>query len=193
MSDIQADAAAHAEQIDALAAGKHNTPFAILGIHRSGGQRIVRTLQPQASAVSLIGADGSLLCPMERIHEDGLFAARVPPRIRRYRFRIELPAGKTCEIFLHVASIAFRLTFPKCASKNFTKRRFFRRLFAEGAFSQAFVPVLSEYRTQRSREEVRQLINRTAGSLSIGQALPRAVSDPSRQLSLLSMYSVLTP
>jgi len=43
---------------------------------------------------------------------------------------------------------------------------FMRRLFAEGAFSQAFVPVLSEYRQQKSPEEAQQLINRTAGSLA---------------------------
>lgn len=42
---------------------------------------------------------------------------------------------------------------------------FMRRLFAEGAFSQAFVPVLSEYRTQRSYEDVRALLDRVAGVL----------------------------
>lgn len=42
---------------------------------------------------------------------------------------------------------------------------FFRRLFAEGAFSQAFVPVLSEYRTQRELAEVRLLVSYTAGTL----------------------------
>lgn len=42
---------------------------------------------------------------------------------------------------------------------------FFRRLFAEGAFSQAFVPVLTEYKTQRSLEEVQILISRVSGSL----------------------------
>ncbi|MEE8342412.1 MAG: lipid II flippase MurJ, partial [Gammaproteobacteria bacterium] len=31
---------------------------------------------------------------------------------------------------------------------------FLRRLFAEGAFSQAFVPVLSEYKRQRSEQDV---------------------------------------
>lgn len=46
---------------------------------------------------------------------------------------------------------------------------FLRRLFAEGAFNQAFVPVLSEYRT-RARDEgslaaTRQLIDRVAGTL----------------------------
>ena len=42
---------------------------------------------------------------------------------------------------------------------------FLRRLFAEGAFSQAFVPVLSEYRTSRDHEEVRQLTRKVAGTL----------------------------
>ena len=42
---------------------------------------------------------------------------------------------------------------------------FMRRLFAEGSFSMAFVPVLSEYRQTRSQEEVRELLARTAGTL----------------------------
>jgi putative peptidoglycan lipid II flippase len=44
---------------------------------------------------------------------------------------------------------------------------FFRRLFAEGAFSQAFVPVLSEYRGQRSSGEVQHLIDRVSGTLGV--------------------------
>ena len=42
---------------------------------------------------------------------------------------------------------------------------FMRRLFAEGAFSQAFVPVFSEYRTQRSRAELKGLVDDVAGTL----------------------------
>ena len=42
---------------------------------------------------------------------------------------------------------------------------FLRRLFAEGAFSQAFVPVFSEYQTQRSREELKELVDQVAGTL----------------------------
>lgn len=42
---------------------------------------------------------------------------------------------------------------------------FMRRLFAEGSFSQAFVPVLSEYQKNKSPEEVRQFINAIAGTL----------------------------
>ncbi|MGQ0658788.1 MAG: murein biosynthesis integral membrane protein MurJ [Chromatiales bacterium] len=43
---------------------------------------------------------------------------------------------------------------------------FLRRLFAEGAFSQAFIPVLAEYRTQRSHGEVKALVDRVAGTLA---------------------------
>src|SRR5690606_22467850 len=42
---------------------------------------------------------------------------------------------------------------------------FMRRLFAEGAFSQAFVPVISEYRTQREQQDVRELVSGVAGTL----------------------------
>jgi len=42
-----------------------------------------------------------------------------------------------------------------------------RRLFAEGAFSQAFVPVLSEYRTRRGDSETKLLVDRTASLLAL--------------------------
>jgi len=43
---------------------------------------------------------------------------------------------------------------------------FFRRIFAEGAFSSAFIPVFAEFRHQRSQQELRQFLNFTAGWLS---------------------------
>ncbi len=43
----------------------------------------------------------------------------------------------------------------------------FRRFFAEGAFSSAFVPVISEYRATRSPEEVRELTDRVTGTLGV--------------------------
>lgn len=42
---------------------------------------------------------------------------------------------------------------------------FLRRLFAEGAFAQAFVPVLAEYRARGDRKQVGALINNVAGVL----------------------------
>ena len=44
---------------------------------------------------------------------------------------------------------------------------FMRRLFAEGAFSQAFVPVLSEYQQTRHVDDVRLFIARIAGQLGM--------------------------
>ena len=43
----------------------------------------------------------------------------------------------------------------------------FRRMFAEGAFSLAFVPVFSEYREKRSEEELRDLRDHTTGTLTL--------------------------
>lgn len=42
-----------------------------------------------------------------------------------------------------------------------------RRLFAEGAFSQAFVPVLSEYKARRGEADTRRLVDRTASLLAV--------------------------
>ncbi|MFT6732288.1 MAG: putative peptidoglycan lipid II flippase [Polaribacter sp.] len=44
---------------------------------------------------------------------------------------------------------------------------FLRRLFAEGAFSQAFIPVLSEYQTNRELNEVKRLVAETSGTLGL--------------------------
>ena len=40
-----------------------------------------------------------------------------------------------------------------------------RRLFAEGAFSQAFVPILAEYKARRGHDETRELIDHVTGLL----------------------------
>lgn len=42
-----------------------------------------------------------------------------------------------------------------------------RRMFAEGAFSQAFVPILAEYKNKRGPEETHRLINHVASALGL--------------------------
>ena len=42
-----------------------------------------------------------------------------------------------------------------------------RRLFAEGAFSQAFVPVFAEYRVKKNHAEVKSFISKVAGDLGL--------------------------
>jgi 1,4-alpha-glucan branching enzyme len=84
--------------LDALAGGWHSDPFSLLGIHREGGARVVRTLQPQATAVALVSASGKELSPMQKVHPGGLFEAEMPPRVRRYRLRITSAEGNSYEI-----------------------------------------------------------------------------------------------
>ncbi|HLD09904.1 MAG TPA: lipid II flippase MurJ, partial [Methylophilaceae bacterium] len=42
-----------------------------------------------------------------------------------------------------------------------------RRLFAEGAFSQAFVPVLAEYKNRRGHDDTHTLVNHVATLLGL--------------------------
>lgn len=44
---------------------------------------------------------------------------------------------------------------------------FLRRLFGEGGFSQAFVPVLAEYRETKDKEQVRALVDQCAANLGL--------------------------
>jgi putative peptidoglycan lipid II flippase len=73
--------------------------------------------------------------------------SRVTGVIRDMVYLISFGAGPLMDAFL----VAFKIP------------NFMRRLTAEGAFSQAFVPVISEYKVQRSHEEVRALVSRVTG------------------------------
>src|SRR6185503_4186635 len=42
-----------------------------------------------------------------------------------------------------------------------------RRLFAEGAFSQAFVPILAEFKNRRGGQETKLLVDHVAGTLAV--------------------------
>ena len=44
---------------------------------------------------------------------------------------------------------------------------FFRRIFGEGAFAQAFVPVLSEYRNSSSEQAIRLFVSHTSAALGL--------------------------
>ncbi len=43
---------------------------------------------------------------------------------------------------------------------------FFRRLFAEGAFAHAFIPVLADYKEQGSKADLKVFVDKTAGTLA---------------------------
>jgi 1,4-alpha-glucan branching enzyme len=91
--NLESDARKYRDAFAAIAKGRHYDPFSLLGPHKEGSRRIVRTLQPQAQSVDLIDGDGNRLAAMERVHPDGLFAAVLPPRKRRYKLRITTHAG----------------------------------------------------------------------------------------------------
>ncbi len=82
-------------EINALAEGRHNNPFAFLGPHPTANGRVVRTLQPGAKAVDLVEGDGTKLASMRRIHDSGLFEAPMPSRKRRYALRVTWQSGET--------------------------------------------------------------------------------------------------
>ncbi len=77
--------------------------------------------------------------------------SRVLGLVRDILFARFLGAGDSADAFF----LAFKIP------------NFLRRLFAEGAFSQAFVPVLSEYRERGSLAAVRHLIDHVAGCLGL--------------------------
>ncbi|MBD5801645.1 putative peptidoglycan biosynthesis protein MurJ [Azoarcus sp. Aa7] len=50
-----------------------------------------------------------------------------------------------------------------------------RRMFAEGAFSQAFVPILAEYKNRQGPEETHKLVSRVATALALAVTLVTAI------------------
>ncbi len=77
--------------------------------------------------------------------------SRVTGVIRDMVYLISFGAGPLMDAFL----VAFKIP------------NFMRRLTAEGAFSQAFVPVISEYRVQKSPGEVRGLVAGVSGTFGL--------------------------
>jgi 1,4-alpha-glucan branching enzyme len=78
---------------EALVCGQHNNPFAVLGLHHTPDGRVVRTLQPGATAVDLIQRNGDPIAAMRCIHDGGLFEAPMPSRKRSYALRITWESG----------------------------------------------------------------------------------------------------
>ncbi len=77
------------------------------------------------------------------------FMSRILGLIRDIFIAQLLGAGQSSDVFFFAQRIP----------------NFLRRLFAEGAFSQAFVPVMAEFRANRSEAETADLISRAAGTL----------------------------
>ncbi|MDR2166176.1 MAG: murein biosynthesis integral membrane protein MurJ [Zoogloeaceae bacterium] len=66
----------------------------------------------------------------------------------------------------YVIADVFKTSFTDAFFVAFKLPNLLRRLFAEGAFSQAFVPILGEYKNKQGIERTRELLNHTATVLS---------------------------
>ncbi|HEX9624677.1 MAG TPA: 1,4-alpha-glucan branching protein GlgB [Streptosporangiaceae bacterium] len=79
-------------EIDALLAGLHHDPHAILGAHPGPDGTVVRALRPLAKSVSLVLDDGSRV-PMRHLHQ-GVFSATVEADLTRdYRLAVDYSSG----------------------------------------------------------------------------------------------------
>ncbi|MDS4019180.1 MAG: 1,4-alpha-glucan branching enzyme, partial [Candidatus Competibacter sp.] len=68
---------------------RHDAPYAILGPHYIERERalVIRAFLPQAERAYVLPADGTGKREMERLHPDGLFAARFPG-VRELEYRL---------------------------------------------------------------------------------------------------------
>jgi 1,4-alpha-glucan branching enzyme len=85
---------ASAAEIEAIIAGRHGDPFAILGLHRHGNRWIARAFVPGAERLAALSEDGTLLAQLERRHGAGFFEGELPlPGRRIFSYRAENAGG----------------------------------------------------------------------------------------------------
>jgi 1,4-alpha-glucan branching enzyme len=72
----------------AVIGGYHADPFRYLGLHEENGHPVVRAFLPNADTVTVIDTERNE-CPLERVHDAGLFSGEVPGRMDRYRLRAQ--------------------------------------------------------------------------------------------------------
>ncbi|MGB3681511.1 MAG: 1,4-alpha-glucan branching protein GlgB [Rubrobacteraceae bacterium] len=78
------------ETYQAIVAGDHGDPYAVLGIHEEEEGFVVRTFQPGARSVEVVSADGDSLGELKSIHPEGLFAGPVSiEKQSPYKLRID--------------------------------------------------------------------------------------------------------
>jgi 1,4-alpha-glucan branching enzyme len=78
-------------EIDAILAGTHHDPHAVLGAHPVPGGTVVRALRPLAASVTVVLPDGRRF-PLTHVHQ-GVFAATLPVSpAADYRLAVTYPA-----------------------------------------------------------------------------------------------------
>jgi len=83
------------DALNALLAGRHGDPFAVLGPHQDGDTLVVRACVPGAQAVTLTDAQGTPLADMTALHEGGVFSGRIAAGKPDYQLRLRWPDGQT--------------------------------------------------------------------------------------------------
>ncbi|MEM7614648.1 MAG: 1,4-alpha-glucan branching enzyme, partial [Pseudomonadota bacterium] len=74
-------------EAEAISAGTHTDPFAVLGAHRTEHGRVLRVFDPGAETLSALMQDGSEVPLAPVPHARGLFAGLVPDGDYRVRGR----------------------------------------------------------------------------------------------------------
>ncbi|MBW7934343.1 MAG: 1,4-alpha-glucan branching protein GlgB [Gemmatimonadaceae bacterium] len=77
-----ADPALTRDVVEALVAGRHADPFAVLGIHEHDNQWWVRAFIPGAERVEVVARNGRTIGTLVRRHPAGLFSGRIDRQMR---------------------------------------------------------------------------------------------------------------
>ena len=82
--------------MDAIAIGRHADPFAALGLHPdpTGKGLVLRAFLPRAGSVEVLGTNGRKIVELARVHDAGLFEARLPRRKNRFAYRLRIDAAE---------------------------------------------------------------------------------------------------
>jgi 1,4-alpha-glucan branching enzyme len=82
--------------IDAIVAGEHGDPFAVLGPHAlENGTCSVRVFAPEAESVEVVSATGEqTLASLERLHEQGFYAGLIVASSARPGYRLRIRQGR---------------------------------------------------------------------------------------------------
>jgi 1,4-alpha-glucan branching enzyme len=81
-------------QVEAIVRGRHDDPFAFLGMHQAPAGVCIRAMLPEAQEMAVVdSATGKIAAKGVRIHCDGLFAATCPDRREPFRYRLRIWHG----------------------------------------------------------------------------------------------------
>ena len=86
----------HPEQaaVEALVAGTHGDPFAILGPHACAGGVSIRVMAPAADSIEVIDERGAVLASLERLHDAGFFAGLSGSSTGHAPYRLRFTKGE---------------------------------------------------------------------------------------------------